>query len=174
MLRHRLLRDWSVQVANPGLTSWATLSRPFGTPTLNRAASHVGSEELCPPSSKSVSCFQTLQQLAPARTPVTVTTRLQTYTNMVLIAIHAPDDNRTKHGLRATLTFERIFTASISVNNPNWSARPNETSQFVGGTISSTPVPYLVGHSRRSLEPPPISANQVTGAGNWSSNPGGS
>ncbi len=104
---------------------------------------------------------------------MTVTTRLQTYTNMVLIAIHAPDDNRTKHGLRATLTFERIFTASISVNNPNWSARPNETSQFVGGTIPSTPVPDPVGQNH-FVEPPPISANQVTGAGNWSSNPGGS
>jgi hypothetical protein len=56
-------------------------------------------------SSKGVSCFQTLQQLAAARTPVIVTTRLKTYKNMVLIAIHAPNENKTKHGLRATLTF---------------------------------------------------------------------
>jgi hypothetical protein len=38
--------------------------------------------------------------------------------NMVLVAIHAPDENRTQHGLRATLTFERILTAeSVLVAN---------------------------------------------------------
>jgi Dit-like phage tail protein len=124
-------------------------------------------------SSKSVSCFQTLHQLAAARTPVIVTTRLKTYKNMVLVAIHAPDENRTQHGLHATLTFEQIFTASIGVSNPNWSARPNETSQFTGGTIPTTPVDNTVGQNY-FVEPPPITANQVTGAGNWSSNPVGS
>jgi hypothetical protein len=124
-------------------------------------------------SSKSVSCFQTLQALAAARTPVTVTSRLRTYTNMVLIAIHAPDENKTHHGLRATLTFEQIFTASISVNNPNWSARPDATSQFTGGQIPSTPVDNTVGQNY-FVTPPPVTSDQFPGAGNWSSNPGGS
>ena len=124
-------------------------------------------------SSKSVACFQTLQALATSRTPVTVTSRLKTYTNMVLVSIHAPDDNKTHHGLRATLTFEQIFTASVNVNDPNWSARPDATSQFVGGQITSTPVPAPVGQNY-FVTPPPITSNQVTGAGNWSSNPAGS
>ena len=74
--------------------------------------------------SKSVNCYQTMLALEQARSLVIVNTRLNTYRNMVITAFHTRDDNKTKHGLRATITFEEVFMAQVTTSNSNWSARP--------------------------------------------------
>ena len=119
--------------------------------------------------SKSVNCYQTMLGLEQARTLCIVTTRLNTYYDMVISSINTRDDNKTKHGLRATITFQQIFMAQVTTSNSNWSARPNDTSQFTGGLISPTPVPSAIQNGYY-VTPPPVGSPTVTGAGNWSSN----
>src|SRR6202012_1869471 len=50
--------------------------------------------------SKSVSAFLTMQKLLQNRVLLTLATRLQTYQNVMLIKISAPEDSRTQYGLR--------------------------------------------------------------------------
>jgi hypothetical protein len=73
------------------------------------------------------------------RMPLTVTTRLRTYTNMVIANIAPREDYRTITGLRMRVEFEQIFTASTSTV-PN-SARPDDTNSTGLGTVNPTPVP---------------------------------
>jgi hypothetical protein len=119
--------------------------------------------------SKSVNAYQIMVALEKARTPVTLTCRLDTYQNMVITAIHTRDDNKTKHGLRASITFQEVFLAQVQAPSA-WSARPNDTSQFTGGLIQPTPVPDAITNNY-FVEPPPVGTPTVTGAGNVSSNP---
>ena len=72
--------------------------------------------------SKSVNTYQTLVDLAKARQPLTVTTRLNTYTNMVLASVSAPDTVETRFGLRASVVFEELFTGTVT--SQQVSARP--------------------------------------------------
>jgi hypothetical protein len=90
---------------------------------------------------------------------------------MVITAIHARDDNKTKHGLRASITFQEVFLAQVQAPSA-WSARPQDTSQFTGGLIQPTPVPDSVTNNY-FVEPPPVGTPTVAGAGNYSSNPPG-
>ena len=61
--------------------------------------------------SKSVNAYQTVVALQSARQPLTVTTRLRTYTNMVITSIGPREDYKTITGLRMRVEFEQIFTA---------------------------------------------------------------
>lgn len=119
--------------------------------------------------SKSVNAYQTLLAIELARTPLTVTTRLNVYTNMVIVGIHAPDDFKTQHGLRATVMFEQAIMASISTQNPV-SARPQDTGATGTGIVPTTPVPDAVTNNYIAPTPSP-SAPIVTGSGDASSNP---
>jgi hypothetical protein len=87
---------------------------------------------------KSVSAWQILKQLQISRTSLTLTTRLDTYANMLIKNLTSPDDNKTLHGLRATVTLEEILSGSIS-SIPNVSARPQTSGSSSGGTIQSVP-----------------------------------
>jgi hypothetical protein len=89
--------------------------------------------------SKSVSAYQTMLNIQATRMPLTVTTRLRTYTSMVIAGISPREDYKTITGLRMRVEFEQIFTASTStVAN---SARPDDTNSTGLGTVSPTPVP---------------------------------
>jgi hypothetical protein len=123
--------------------------------------------------SKSVNAYQTLLALEVARTPVTINTRLKKYSNMLLTSIHVKDDNKTKFGLRATLVFQQLFMAVLNTQSSEWSSRPNDTSQYIGGITPTTPIPQIVG-SNYFVTPPPIGTPVTTGAGNFGSNPIGS
>ena len=118
--------------------------------------------------SKSVSAYQTILGLQLARKPLTLTTRLNTYTNMLITSIHTPDDYKTKFGLRATITFQQIFNGITSTALA--SARPQTTGSTGVGTVPTTPLPGVVG-SNYFVEPPPVGTPIVSGAGDFSSNP---
>jgi hypothetical protein len=87
-------------------------------------------------SSKSVNAYQTFLNLQQMRIPLQLTTRLNTYTNMVIESIRAHDDIRSRYGLRATLILRQIFMGTVVVSQ--LSARPNQTNSSNPG--ASTPV----------------------------------
>jgi hypothetical protein len=118
--------------------------------------------------SKSVNCYQTILQLELSRTPLTITTRLNTYTNMVIVSIHTPDDYKTKFGLRATITFQQVPMATTATSSA--SSRPQDTGTTGVGIVPTTTVPEVVTNNYLQTTPL-VSAPVVSGAGDYSSNP---
>lgn len=123
-------------------------------------------------STKSISAYQILKGLMDSGTLVTLTTRLDTYYNMLIEDMSAPDDNKTSHGLRAYIVLEEVIAGSIS-SLATSSARPQTTGSSVGGTVQSTPPnPSQVEQNviPSSLYPNTPTFSQVPGAGSVSSN----
>lgn len=110
-------------------------------------------------STKSVNFYQTMKQLQALRIPIIVTTRLDTYTNMVLMNLRASDDLSTLHGFKGTLQFRQIIVGTVSSSNANTtSARPNQTAQTNPGSI-------------QPVTPPANLDSFMSGISGWSSNP---
>ncbi len=123
-------------------------------------------------STKSISAWQILKSLQINKTLITLTTRLDTYSNMVIIDASSPDENKTKHALRATFILEELLSASV-VSTPSSSARPQTTGSTPTGTVQST-LPNS-SQTQQNVIPSPLYPNvqtypQVPGAGNVSSN----
>jgi hypothetical protein len=135
--------------------------------------------------SKSISAYETLIDLLEQRTLVTLTTRLATYSNVIVKSVNAPDDVKTLHGLRATIVFEQMFLASATAVGSTFiassddsnsatavSARPNATDSTPSGAVQSvTPSAALtqqnnITSTNYATLP---SFPSVPGAGNWSS-----
>ena len=87
--------------------------------------------------SKSVNAYQAFLGLQLARLPVTITTRLDTYENMIIEQISAPDDVKTRYGLKAVITLKQIITAVVS--NTKISANPQANQQTNVGPVQPTP-----------------------------------
>jgi hypothetical protein len=119
--------------------------------------------------SKSVNAYQTMLLLEKSRTPVQVNARLNNYPYMLITSIHVKDDNKTKFGLRATITFQQLFMAQVQIQSAV-SARPQDTTGTTGGTTPTTPVPDAVTNNYAVPVQPP-STPIVTGSGDFSSNP---
>jgi hypothetical protein len=95
--------------------------------------------------SKSVNAFTTMVKLQQQRTPLSITTRLQTYSNMFIEGIQVPDDFRTRNGLRAVIRLKQIFMAVVAgASGTGDSARPNSTDSSQLGTTNPAPVPANV------------------------------
>lgn len=134
--------------------------------------------------SKSISAFNTFLKIQESRAACTISTRLRTYTNMVLVSVTAQDDNRTVKGLRAALTFQQIIPAQVSVGFstvPAISERPDQTDKSPEGTkIPQNPDPtidelYKVPYAPQTDSPFALPSGQpftnALGAGDWSSAP---
>jgi hypothetical protein len=96
--------------------------------------------------SRSVNCYQQLEQIGDLRIPFTLTTRLKTYQNMLVESLHAPDDVKTWHGLRARIQFRQIILGTVTTQTQ--SARPDQTSSTQDGTVNPQPIdqfPALTG-----------------------------
>ena len=74
-------------------------------------------------SSKSVSAYQTILGLQLARKPLILTTRLNTYTNMLITSIHTPDNYKTAHGLS-----NNHISANLQRDNINRSGKCQATN----------------------------------------------
>jgi hypothetical protein len=150
-------------------------------------------------SSKSVNAYQTMISLQAARQPLTVTTRLRTYTNMVITSVSPREDYKTITGLRMRVEFEQIFTAltaSASIagglsEGGTLTARPDATQQTGLGAVNASAVARTV-QNQFQYPPPAVPGNptgvtapgdsfvqipflgpvQVPGAGSYSSLPG--
>jgi hypothetical protein len=114
--------------------------------------------------SKSVNTYQTLKALAATRQAVTVTTRLNTYTNMLLTDISAPDTVETRFALRATVVLEELLTGTIT--SQQVSARPDLTGATSLGAKSALPVPASILQQNVVNQ-----TTTVPNAGRFSSNP---
>ena len=88
--------------------------------------------------SKSVNAFAKLLSLAKARQPLTVNTRLNQYTNMLLVLVAATDSNETCFGLRARAVFEEVFTGTVAQQQV--SGNPQKTDATSVGTKNVSPV----------------------------------
>lgn len=85
---------------------------------------------------KSVNAYQTLLDLQQTnRMLLTIMTRLNTYDNMVIERIEAPDDFKTKYGLRALVTFREIIVASLSLSASGSSSLPHVTDSTSTGSV---------------------------------------
>jgi hypothetical protein len=104
--------------------------------------------------SKSVNAYQTMLSIQAQRLPLTVTTRLRTYTNMLVTGISPREDFKTITGLRMRVEFEQIYTASTS-STPN-SARPDATQSTGQGTVNPAPVPAA---TQQQFQYPPYVAS---------------
>jgi len=124
-------------------------------------------------STLSLSVWQTLKQLMLNRTPLTLTTRLDTYYNMVILDVDAPDDVHTLYGLRATVTLEEIVAGSVASVAPV-SSRGQTTGSTSVGTVQGAPISATQQQQNvipSSLYPGVSSNPQVPGAGTVSSVP---
>lgn len=64
--------------------------------------------------SHSVNAYTQLRAIMELREPVTLITRLKTYSNMIVTSISAPDDYKTMNALRASIYFQQINIVSVS------------------------------------------------------------
>ena len=130
-------------------------------------------------SSKSVSCFEILDNLRAARVPLTVTTRLKTYLNMFIVDFTPDETSKTRYGLRGTLELRQLNLFSVATATA--SARNQTTASTEIGQTAVTPVPAGVTSQNKVPKPtpapsvpaptPPVVPTPATvpGAGNWSS-----
>lgn len=127
--------------------------------------------------SKSVSAFQTLVALQAARTLLTLTTRLDTYPNMVIESILPCDTEKTRHGLRATVVLSQVFLAdataarsTISYGEPGAvSDRPQSTQATPSGVVQGQPTTNAVSDQFRVSTATATKFPRIPGAGAWSS-----
>jgi hypothetical protein len=123
---------------------------------------------------KSVSAWQILKGLQLNRTLLTLTTRLDTYSQLLIVELEAPDDNKTLRGLKATVTLEEIVAGSVA-SQPSTSARPQTSGITSNGVVQSQPVNS--SQAQQNVVPSTAFPNtlpypQVPGAGLDSAGPG--
>ena len=118
--------------------------------------------------SKSVACFQTLDNLRSARVPLTVTTRLKTYLNMFIVDFTPDETVKYRYGLRGTLELRQLNLFSVATATVG--ARSQTIASTAIGQTSVTPVQAGVTSQN---EVPTLSQDSIhailQGAGNWSS-----
>jgi Dit-like phage tail protein len=88
---------------------------------------------------KSVSAYQLLEKIQGLRIPITLTTRLETYTNMLIEFLSAEDTVRTRFGLKTEIRLRQLILGTVAANTI--SARPDQTDGTSVGTKSTQSVP---------------------------------
>ncbi len=88
-------------------------------------------------SAKSVSAYKKLKEIQYSRMPLTIDTRLNTYRNMVIEHMHAPDDFKTVYGLRCVITLKQLITAQVKATKV--SVRPHASNKTSGGVKQAKP-----------------------------------
>lgn len=105
----------------------------------------------------SVNAFQQLKAIMMRKEPLTVITRLDTYKNMLITSISAPDNYETMHGLKAQVYFQQIEIVSVAtvkvqqlvtgsqqqatqgVTTPADTATPTPAQTTTGGSTQESP-----------------------------------
>ncbi len=96
----------------------------FGELSGPSAISDVGS-------GRSINAWQALKTMQLERAPLTVVTRLQTYENMIIEELSAPDDYMTLNALKCTVHLKQIIFANVAETVE--SKRPAATSGPTSG-----------------------------------------
>ena len=87
---------------------------------------------------KSVNAYQKMISLQKTRTPLTVVTRLNKYTNMLIEQIFSPVDARTTFGARIILNLKQIITATVGETTVPNSVAENTTDTTQKGSVTSS------------------------------------
>jgi hypothetical protein len=83
---------------------------------------------------RSAAAWSTLKAMQLSRVPITVETRLQTYENMLIEELSAPDDYKTLNALKATVRLREIIVADVA--EVKTSARASATAgESASGTV---------------------------------------
>lgn len=85
--------------------------------------------------SRSVSAYAKLRELQNQRLPISIVTKLWSYSNMLVETVSTVEDNKTTYGLRATVTLKQVFVVNVNTvkisERPHKSAETNEGDQKV-------------------------------------------
>lgn len=116
--------------------------------------------------SKSVTAYQTMLALQYSRVPLTLTTKLRTYNNMVIEDLSADDTVKTIFGLNFRLRMSEIFVANTALIPLSTRSQDTDLNQL--GIFTSTPPdPATLSQHELMLPTAPI---DIPGAGIFSSN----
>lgn len=89
--------------------------------------------------SHSVNAYEQLRAIAEARRPVTLVTRLHTYSNMVITSLSAPDDKTTMNALKATVYFQKINIVAVATMKVQQTVSGSKSTQNTGSTKNPSP-----------------------------------
>ena len=144
--------------------------------SLDVGMSDAMDEYMKPPSfagqsqSKSVNAYQTMILLMFARQPLTITTRLRSYDNMIIENVHPQESAKSIGSVRMRIEFGQVFRATVTTTII--SARGQDTIITNGGSKSVTP-PTDAQRARNSLAGaqnlPPYPSSSIS-PGLWGSN----
>jgi hypothetical protein len=87
-------------------------------------------------SSKSVTAYQTFQQIKDLHLPCTLATRLAQYTNMMIVQLRAPESRENFASTMMTIRLEQIILGSVSSSTQ--STRNQQTGNTNAGPLSTT------------------------------------
>lgn len=118
--------------------------------------------------SKSVASYQTMLALQFSRIPITITTKLRTYQNMVIDSLAPQETLKTFAGLRMRIEFGQIFLAKVT--QPTLSARPQDSNTTNLGSVNTQP-PSPAQQSQNNVfeSATPVTPSNAIGAGKYSS-----
>jgi hypothetical protein len=119
--------------------------------------------------SKSVAAYQTMVLLMFSRIPLTITTRLRTYENMIVEHVHPQETFKTRSGLRMRIEFGQVFRAQVQTTQA--SARGQDTQTNNLGSVTTTQ-PTDAQRARNSISGAqniPAVPTNCPGAGPWTS-----
>lgn len=85
----------------------------------------------------SVNAYNQLRAIMARREPVTLITRLYTYTNMLITAISAPDDYTTQNALKAQIYFQKINIVKVATVKVQISVTASQQAVSTGSTAST-------------------------------------
>ena len=84
--------------------------------------------------SKSQDAFTALKLMQAKRQPIDVSTRLETYKNMLIEDLSFPDDLKTNSGLRAMVSLRQVIIVDVAKVS-KVSARPQVTNSTAAGNV---------------------------------------
>ena len=92
-------------------------------------------------SNYSVNGYQMLRAIMQKREPLTLTTRLNTYRDMLITSISAPDDVSTMFALKASIYLQQIKIATVATVTVQQKVSSSKPSTPGGGSSSPPPDP---------------------------------
>lgn len=95
---------------------------------------------------RSLRAWQALKQMQLDRQPLTVVTRLQTYENMIIEELSAPDDYMTLNALKCSIHLKQVLFANAA--EVKTAARPAATKQ----TTASGQQPVAVQNNKTAVK----------------------
>lgn len=101
----------------------------------------------------SVNAWSVLKAMQQSRIPITVETRLQTYKNMLIESLSAPDDFKTFNAFRCTVRLKEIITvgtgSSIISARPELQNNNNPKADVNGKEIGGDSALYYTGIGKK-------------------------